>query len=206
VNLMFSKVVIAVLALALIASDAVAQELDQFNEDLQSYGLTWLSPLDKCPFNIIPDSSDAISKDLETCEQHLSKCVDECRLGNAERCFSAAETHEALRNEARAHALYAQSCKLGVSLGCTNYAARLRYREQGDDVCIANTFFEMCSRNDIWGCAMSSVVSWQAEGVTQDAAKAESYAEKACNIDTEHDACLLAQDILSEVRQPEFSE
>lgn len=193
------KTVLITAVLSLFAGGAHAQSLQEMDADVKRFDLSWLDPIESCPSDLIDRSSKEISPDYESCEQGLSECVEQCRRGDEEKCFSAAATHELLENDARAHALYARACKLGVDSGCTNFAARLRYREQGDELCISNTFLKMCNRNEAWGCAMSSVVVWQGEGLEIDAAQATAYVNKTCEIDPDSDACDLAKEIQIEI-------
>ncbi len=197
------NVALLIFALLTVAGGASAQTLREMDEDVRRFGLSWLDPIADCPLSLIDRPSKDITADYESCEQHLSKCVEGCRSGDEERCFSAAATHELLENGARASALYTRACTLGVDSACTNLAARLRYREQGDETCISTTFVEMCKRDEVWGCAMSGVALWQAEGLERDASQAGLYAKKACEIDPDSDACDLASDILAEIEESE---
>ncbi len=196
---------LAGLALAVVVSTtgALAQDEDGSYQILRDEGLDWLLPVESCPADLIPEQSVTFDIDRRSCEDHLAECVDACRTRDAERCYTSASTHEALGNEAHADGLYQQACRLGATNACTNFAARMRSIGSGDEACIANTFFETCEREDPWGCAMASVVVWQAEGVSQDGERARAFAEKTCAIEADLGACSLAGDILAEIDESE---
>lgn len=199
-----SSALLAVLTLVF-APVAMAQDDLSAEETLRSEGLDWLLPISDCPMDIRSEKAVEIDVDRRSCEDHLSKCVDQCRQGDAERCYTAGLSHERLENEAHADALYQEACRSGVAIACVNFAARMRSSGTGEERCIANTFFAECERDSLWGCAMSSLVVWQEEGVEEDPDLASEYARKTCALDPDHAACQLAEEILAEIETPEVS-
>jgi hypothetical protein len=186
-----------------VSSGSRAQDIlsQSHEEDLRVDGLDWLLPLAECAPDVYAEQSQVSDVDEDLCEADLAKCVEECRNNNAKLCFSAAYEYERRKNYAHAHALFQRSCEFGITTACTNLASHQRAHGESSDACIANAFFEACERNDEWGCVMSSIVVWQEEGVEPDPAKARRYAEKVCSLDSDHEACSLAERVLADINR-----
>jgi len=175
-----------------------AQETDLREQVLRDEGLDWLLPFVVCPRELLPDTLTEFDYDRRVCENHLTKCVENCRGGDGGQCFIAALTHQQLENDAHADGLFQQACEKGMAAGCTNIAASLRVNNGGDQKCVADTFVAACRGGDAWGCTMSGLVYWDGEGVAVDRKKAKSYFDQSCSIDADFEACNYGKSIIAE--------
>ena len=144
----------------------------------------------------------------EACEKDLDACYRECSYEhNESACFALARNFEDQKRFVPAGfsgMLYAHSCALGYSGGCTNRAAGLlgdllksdpmSAMEKGELLsCTFRTFSFSCADRDPWGCTMQGFSYDVGEGVKPDANQARQSYLKSCEIAADFEACFAAK-------------
>lgn len=156
----------------------------------------WLmkNTLDTCPFALFPSEERKLTLDWRTCDVVPGSCLEKCREGNGDLCYGLALTVQKTKGPFHevSELLFARSCELGVSSGCTNRAAAMLELNAYDPdavKCAADTFEKSCERNDAWGCTMFGSVLIEGLGRSKDTVRARTFLEKACAVSRESDAC-----------------
>jgi hypothetical protein len=100
---------------------------------------------------------------LKPAADHLDKpacgegaaCGDACLRNDGLACFARGVE---LQGEGApsdvADAMYLRACRLGLPIGCTNYAAGLWFRQDAAAPCAERLFQLSCAAGEAWGCGM----------------------------------------------------
>lgn len=194
---LFSGGVFCILAQELKAPDDIALKIRQLVE-LQDVKPR-RSDLLTCPADLIRKGrrSRLGPKD---CERDPQNCLAECDKASGDSCQALArlvQDHTSIDSEF-ADVLYRKACGLGITLGCTNAAAKL-FTLDGDQPvqCPARTFEKTCTLDDAWGCTMFGMSLALGRGVPIDKKKALLMLDKACtmSIDKSSEACVNAKQL-----------
>lgn len=187
-------------------SPADKSEMERLIETLKNKP-GWLFEPDACPAEVMPEIEREVKYLAEGCAGNPEKCLEKCRAGDGNACYSLAlalEEHQGLGYE-NAKALHLRSCKLGIVSGCTNNAAiKLNLNETKKDPaiwkCTADTFEKACEREDPWGCAMYGLVLTQGLGRERNFDEALKVLPKACvKFGDDDPACQAAQQIEEQI-------
>lgn len=163
----------------------------------------WLFTSDACPADVMPDSPERLYYFPAICQADLQACVARCKEGDANDCYTAALSLQALKSDDPiAEALFLRACRLGIDSGCTNRAAGMTYPgppSQEDVDCAVRTFRKTCDRDDSWGCTMYGSHLGRGEGVPRNLDDAARMLRKACAIDAKGLACRYAKGLLKQI-------
>lgn len=190
------------MAAALLAGHAVAQDIPgSLPEEIRTIAAETLGDADMaalaaaCPDALWNARSFSLGSLLQGCETP-GGCRTQCGLGSGDACFDLARTMQEREPEMPAQVSerwFARACAEGHAGGCTNRAAGILLRGEGDpfaarppvdaEQCAARTFVLSCEADDAWGCTMHA--RDLAEGVLgeRDVSAARAAAGKACLLD-----------------------
>lgn len=110
-------------------------------------------------------------------------CAKDCEDGVANGCFLEAQAWEAKSDRDRAARYYARTCKLGMSLGCTNWGANvwISSKTPSKEVCAKRVFEAACRARDPWACGMHGRFLAVAARTDDERAAARAYFDGSCN-------------------------
>ena len=96
---------------------------------------------------------------LEDCMVTSVECRVECINGlNGDACFNFAISlqQEEIKNDTVGESVefFKRACKLGLSQGCTNWAAAQLFRAKLSPQCAYRIFDTTCAADDAFGCSM----------------------------------------------------
>jgi hypothetical protein len=154
----------------------------------------WMSDIETCPSELVqPKEANDGTMSTDCSSGRLKSCLDRCRAGVAGACYWLGQAVQGEgRGQKAAEVLYQQSCKLGVSSGCTNRAAGMSSEREGDDkvqVCAVRTYKKTCELDDPWGCTMYAFHLSKGIGTAVDRELALKVLKKSCRYGPEDAAC-----------------
>ena len=147
----------------------------------------WLFTGDACPADLMSGIEKKIEYKAIGCADNPDKCLEKCQSDDANACYalSLLIQEQKEKDSPDTQALHLRACKLGITSGCTNYAAGLLSLSPEDkklEKCAADTFEKTCERNDSWGCTMYGQ-SWAlGSGRPENTEEVLKYFQKTCNI------------------------
>ena len=109
-------------------------------------------------------------------------CRWRCLRGDEDACFNRAIAIERTSaGEAEATELFAQACRLGLTLGCTNWAAHRWSSQQGDWRCTNHVFSRTCAFKEPLACGMVGRMTMDKGGTPSDMARGKVQLQSACD-------------------------
>lgn len=151
--------------------------------------------LSTCPEKLWADHSLSPASFLPSCDGPRP-CQALCALGAGQACFDLARMMQDLEPDMPdvvSERLFVKSCASGFVGGCTNRAAGILVRDEGDvftslpanetTQCAAKTFTITCQMDDAWGCAMHASDLYEGVIGERDVKAARAAAAKACKLD-----------------------
>jgi hypothetical protein len=111
------------------------------------------------------------------------RCAKDCDAKVANGCFLEAQRAEQRNDSSRALAGYARACKLGMSLGCTNWGAMTWVPSDTPtkELCAKRVFEAACRVRDAWACGMHGRFLAVAARTDEERSTARSYFDGLCN-------------------------
>jgi TPR repeat protein len=122
---------------------------------------------------------------IGTCDD-VDVCVKECEAGSADRCRRLAATYAlgqgAAKDEARATAIYEQSCRMKDPAACVFAGQMFEYAHgvPKDDAKAAGLYQRACDMGWAAGCYNFAIMLEHGRGVPVDRAKAGDMYQIAC--------------------------
>lgn len=96
-------------------------------------------------------------QELKDCSATDGGCTAECLAGDGDACLNLAFAFQAKSDAGNATSAFERACRLGLSAGCTNWAANVWGRDRrATDACTYRVFEKACGVGDVWGCTMIS--------------------------------------------------
>ena len=167
--------------------------------ELEAAWPNWLPGTEQCPADLMPGHQSApLDFSIERCSQAFDRCLNGCRSGSANDCYSAALVTQKVKDGALTQALFQRSCALGVVSGCTNRAAHSDMKEDGN-ACAIRTYELACDQDDPWACSMIGLHLIRGTGVARDPARARRLLSKSCRYGPDDQACQVGRALLKEI-------
>lgn len=159
----------------------------------------WMK-IDSCPVDTMPEKSGQSKLVAKDCAKNPAKCLERCDAGDGDSCYALAlliQEHDSIDNDV-AHILFKNSCRFGITSGCTNAAAILFEKEDEPLIaCASRTFEAACSKNDPWACTMNGLSLGDGIGRAKNISGAIKSFDRACEISVEKngEACTKAKEL-----------
>jgi hypothetical protein len=102
-----------------------------------------------------------------------------CLRGDEDACFNRAIAIERT-NDPEATELFAQACRLGLTLGCTNWAAHQWTNDRNDWHCTNHVFSRACAFKEPMACGMVGRLMIE-KGTPNDISRGRKRLESACD-------------------------
>jgi hypothetical protein len=103
-----------------------------------------------------------------------------CLRGDEDACFNRAIAIERT-SETEATELFAEACRLGLTLGCTNWAAHQWSTHHGDWHCTNHVFSKTCAFKEPLACGMVGRMTMEHGGTPNDMARGKAQLQSACD-------------------------
>ena len=137
----------------------------------------------------------------EVCLNDPQKCVEGCRRGVGNDCFSLALAVEPMRGHIPlADRLFLRACSLGVVPACSNRAASMSAQEAS---CQVRTYEKACHRSDPWACLTLGMYLARGMGVERNLPRARRLITESCELVDDPEWCAYGLDMLMEVDRME---
>jgi hypothetical protein len=152
-----------------------------------------------CPAEIYGSEVNRAGPQLN-CAINMRFCLTQCKDGDRDACFDAAQVIEAETNAGdvlATYPLYMRGCALGDGNACVNAGATIknaRWRggrpaEASTPLCQLRTFSDMCDAGHAWGCYMAAQ-EYRAGGHGGESdGRYATYMRRACAISATSGAC-----------------
>ncbi len=177
-------------------------------QQLYANNRSWLDKdIDRCPADLLPKQTLDVGYSEGACDTRMSQCLSACKNGDASSCFNLGVEIQTIEQEPAdqfSEALFKQACILGSALACTNRAAGMDFASGlNSGACATRTYQHTCQQGDTWGCSMYGFHLAHGKGVEQDLELAKTYLIKACDIDSDTEACWKASKLLKKLNDSE---
>lgn len=185
--------------LLLFAGCSPAQDVDQAAEALAREQPQWLygPPENACPADVMTDRSMPVRYLGEVCTENPKKCVEGCKAGVGNDCFSMALAIEPMRGYTRlADRLFYRACSLGIVSACSNRASSMSHEESA---CQVRTYEKACNRRDPWACLTLGMYLARGMGVERDLPRARRLITESCELVDDEEWCAYGLDMLMEI-------
>jgi hypothetical protein len=189
--------------LLLVTACTPAQDINQTAETLTREQPKWLysEKENACPADLMPDQPAPIRYLGEVCVEDPKKCVEGCKAGVANDCFSMALAVEPIRgNTQLADTLFLRACSLGVVSACSNRASSMAASESA---CQVRTYEKACNRSDAWACLTLGMYLARGMGVDRDLPRARRLITESCELVDDEEWCSYGLDMLMEIDRME---
>lgn len=189
--------------LLLVCGCAPAQDIQQTAEKLMRAQPSWLfdGPHDVCPAEVMGAEQVPVRYLGEVCLNDPTKCIEGCKSGVGNDCFSLALAVEPIRGYTPlADRLFLRACSLGVVPACSNRAASMRAEEAP---CQVRTYEKACHRSDPWACLTLGMYLARGIGVERNLARARRLITESCELVDDSEWCAYGMDMLMEVDRME---
>jgi hypothetical protein len=198
ISLSLAALVIVFAASIFAAMPAGAADNNDVFTKMEGTWPDWLPRAQQCPADAMPANAGLAAFSIEGCSAAAEQCLDRCRTGNANDCYSAAlVVQQKLKTGPLSDALFLRACKLGVASGCTNVAASIE--DSGDYACPNRTYELACGRDDPWACTMMGFHLIKGIGVEKNNGRARRFLAKSCRFGEADEACRNAKAFLKEI-------
>jgi hypothetical protein len=176
-----------------------AQDVEQTAEALTRDQPKWLyaAPENACPADVMTDQPAPVRYLGEVCVQNPKKCVEGCKAGVGNDCFSMALAVEPMRGHTKlADRLFYRACSLGIVSACSNRASSMSSEES---VCQVRTYEKACNRSDPWACLTLGMYLARGMGVERDLPRARRLITESCELVDDEEWCAYGLDMLMEI-------
>jgi hypothetical protein len=114
---------------------------------------------------------------------NANTCDRSCAAGDPSGCFTRATQSQGTGDHAKALDDFALACKLGLALGCTNYAATIWTLEKpgATRACVRMLFDRACGARDPWGCGMLGRMLATYAKTESERSVARAHFDRVCN-------------------------
>jgi hypothetical protein len=185
--------------LLLVTGCTPAQDINQTAGTLTREQPKWLfsAKENTCPADVMPDLPAPVRYLSEVCVENPKKCVEGCKAGVGNDCFSMALAVEPIRGNVKlADNLFLRACSLGIVSACSNRASSMSSTESA---CQVRTYEKGCNRSDAWACLTLGMYLARGMGVERDLPRARKLITESCELVDDEEWCAYGLDMLMEI-------